>query len=90
MKPEPSLCIGCELRGLRRGVFSSWVTLEKQSSSVGFSLASFFFVTSMITTLGAMISKHFGERAVQLMNDILAGIGGGRWDGRGGSGFRLG
>ena len=34
----------------------SW---KKRSSSVGFSFPSFFFVTSMMTTLGATISKTF-------------------------------
>ena len=37
---------------------------------------SALFVTSMMTTLGATISKTFGESAVQLMDDVLARRGG--------------
>src|SRR5688572_23960100 len=59
MKPEPSLWIGWFERGPRRGALSSWGPWKKRSSSEELSLASFFFVTSMMTTQGATISKTF-------------------------------
>src|SRR5712691_9529143 len=60
MNPEPSLWTGWKLLGFWRGLFSSGGPWKKKSSSEGPSLSP-FFESSIITTLGATISKTLAK-----------------------------
>src|SRR5258708_7644938 len=61
MKPEPSVWMGCDRRGFRRGLFSSGGAWKNKSSKAEPSLPSFFLEISIMTTLGATISKTLAK-----------------------------